>query len=103
MKYKYGWEKLHMAVHSLAGSASQHERLINAVVFNLIHITPENDLPESMRDEFKDFLTELTSVETVGEIGTVEATVKTLNEMQISNYIEKIIGLYDTVCRYMEP
>ena len=102
MNYKYGWEKLHMAVHSLAGSASQSERLVNAVVFSLIHITPENDLPDEMRDEFKEFMSDITSVEAIGDEGSVQATVEAMDEMQISNCAEKIIGFYDSVCRHMK-
>ncbi|MFC1751408.1 hypothetical protein ACFL2V_21750 [Pseudomonadota bacterium] len=101
MEFKYGWEKLHMAVHSLAGSASQPERLSNAVVFSLIHITPENDLPEEIRDEFKEFMSDITNVEAKADEGSVQATVNTLDELQISNHVDKIISFYDTVCRYM--
>ncbi len=37
-QYGYGWEKLHLAVHSLAGAADQKKRLENAVVFSIIHV-----------------------------------------------------------------
>jgi hypothetical protein len=103
----YGWEKLHLAVHSLSlslsGASHQKERLVNAVVYNLIHITPENDLPPEQRDEFRQFIEKITSVEAKGNEGTVQATVDSLDELGTSRAIEKIIGFYDTVCRHMEP
>lgn len=101
--YSYGWEKLHLAVHSLAGASPQKERLANAVVYNLIYITPENDLPPELRDEFKQFMEEITSVEIKRNEGTAQATVDSLDEIGTSRAIEKIIGFYDTVCRHMEP
>ena len=58
MSLSYGWEKLHLAVHSLCGQGEQSQRLVNAVVYNLIHITPENDLPEEIRGEFQEFMDE---------------------------------------------
>ncbi|MDH4318645.1 MAG: hypothetical protein OEV64_09670 [Desulfobulbaceae bacterium] len=101
--YDYGWEKLHLAVHSLAGASTQKERLVNAVAYNLIHIIPENNLPPELRDEFKQFMEEITSVEAKGNEGRVRATVDSLDEIGTSRAIEKIISLYDTVCRHMLP
>lgn len=100
--YSYGWEKLHLAVNSLAGASSQRERLVNAVVFHLIHITPENDLPPELQIEFKQFMQSITSVAAKGNEGTVQATVDSLDEVAMHREIEKIIGFYDTVCRHME-
>ena len=60
MSISYGWEKLNIAIHSLCGKGSQAERLLNAVAYNLIHITPENDLPEDIQDEFKKFMHKIT-------------------------------------------
>jgi hypothetical protein len=101
--YSYGWEKLHLTVHSLAGASPQKDRLVNAVVYNLIHITPENDLPPELYDEFRQFMDEITAVEAKGNEGTVQATVDSLDEIGISRAVEKIISFYDTVCRHMEP
>jgi len=103
MSLSYGWEKLHLAVHSLSGQGEQAQRLVNAVVNNLIHITPENDLPEEICNEFHEFMDEITSVEAKGDEGTVQATANTLDEIGLSRAIEKIISFYDTVCRYCGP
>lgn len=100
--YSYGWEKLHLAIHSLAGNGSQSERLVNAVAFNLIHIRPEENLPPSVRDEFLEFMQQITATTPTGNEGTIQATVATLDEWERRKAIEKIIGFYDTVCRHME-
>ncbi|AQS40235.1 hypothetical protein Sps_05166 [Shewanella psychrophila] len=99
MSSSYGWEKLHLAIHSLTGVPSQSERLVNALAFSLIHITPENDLPDSMQEEFRDFMAEMSSV---GD-GTYQATINSLDEVGIGNAIEKIISFYDTICRHNKP
>lgn len=92
MSLSYGWEKLHTAVHSLCGTSSQNQRLVNA-----------NDLPDEMREEFQQFMGEMTSVDAVGDEGSVQATVDILGETGVSRAIEKIIGFYDAVCRRCEP
>jgi len=94
-KYSYGWEKLHLAMHSLAGNGTQAERLINAVAFNLIHIRPDENLPPSMHSEFEEFMSYITSSEAKGDEGTVAATVDALDEWGRKLAIEKIIGFYD--------
>lgn len=101
--YSYGWEKLHGAMHSLAGIKSQEDRLVNAVTYHLIHITPEKDLPSGMRDEFQQFMKEINSVSAKGDEGTIHATVASLDEVGTSNAVSKIIGFYDSVCRHMKP
>jgi len=98
----YGWEKLHLAVHSLAGASPQKERLVNAIIHNLIHITPENDLPPELQKEFKQFMEEIALVEAEGNESTVQAMVDSLDEIGTNRAIEKIIGFYDTICRHME-
>ena len=100
MNQGYGWQKLHLAVHSLCGEGEQAQRLVNAIVYQLIHITPDNDLPEEVRDEFKELMEGVSSVEGQNGEGAVQATVNTFDEIMIDQAIHKIIGLYDTVCRH---
>ncbi|NOY16786.1 MAG: hypothetical protein GXP23_07645 [Gammaproteobacteria bacterium] len=102
MSSDYGWEKLHVAVHSLCGSGSQPERLVNAVTSSLIHITPENDIPKDIRQEFEEFMKEMTSVPAESDEGTIQATVNKMDEIALSNAVEKIISFYDSVCRQMD-
>lgn len=102
MSLSYGWEKLHLAIHSLCGQGDQTERLLNAIVYSLIHITPDNDLPEGIRQEFQDFMAEMTSVETQRDEGRVKATIDTLDKIGLDDKIEKIISFYDAICRHHE-
>jgi hypothetical protein len=103
MSLSYGWEKLHLAIHALTGQGTQTERLSDAIVFNLIHVSPENDLPEEMREEFTAFMGEMSSLEAIGDEGTIQATVNTFDEIERKRAIEKIISFYDTVCRHSDP
>jgi hypothetical protein len=102
-EYSYGWEKLHTAIHSLTGSSSQKDRLVNAICYSLIHIDPDNDLPAELREDFSGFMVEMTSVNAIGNEGSVRATVDRLDEIGVAGAIEKIISFHDTVCRHMKP
>ncbi len=99
--YSYGWEKFHVAVHSLAGALDQKKRLENAILFSLIHIVPERDIPPEILEEFILFMKEISSVSARGDEGTVHATVAGLDEIGVKLAVEKVIGFYDTICRYM--
>ena len=103
--YSYGWEKLHNAVHCLAGHGDWRKRLNNALLtLHVLVARPEDKyLPDDIQAEFSEFWKEMTSVEAKGDEGTITATVNSLNEMDIDRAIEKIIDFYDTICRYEEP
>lgn len=103
MSIDYGWEKLHKAIHSLCGQGSQSERLKNAISFNLIQIKSKEHLPEEMRDEFNEFMKRMTSVQSQGNEGTIQATIDSFDELEVSQSIEKIISFYDTICRHSDP
>ena len=102
--YSYGWEKLHLAMHCLAGHGDQRQRLANALlVLNVLVARPEDKyLPEEIQAEFIEFWKKITSVAARGDEGTIKETVNSLDEMGITHAIEKIIGFYDTVCRYQK-
>jgi hypothetical protein len=102
-KYSYGWEQLFGAIHCLTGSESQRIRLVNAIVYNLIHITPENDLPPSVRSEFTTFIADMTAVEAQKDEGNVRATIDSLDEIGVGRAIDRIISFYDAVCRHRKP
>ena len=87
----------------ICGQGTQAERLVDAVVSSIIHISPESDLPEDMQREFQEFMSEITATPAQGNEGTVQATVDTLDEVGLSSAIEKIISFYDAVCRHKEP
>lgn len=96
--YHYGWEMLHLAVNSLTGHQSQRQRLVDAVLGNLIHINPENDLPPVMHEEFTSFVEGMGSA----KVGNEYAAMKSLDDREVHQAFEKIISFYDTVCRHMK-
>lgn len=103
--YGYGWEKLYNAILCLCGRGDQHSRLANALsALTVLHI-PKNQhhLPDDIQTEFDKFFEEMTSQEAIGDEGTIQATVRSLNELQVSQAVDKIIHFYDTICRYQEP
>ena len=101
MTISYGWEKLHQAVHALAGAVEQKERLQNALSFDLLNIKPGTDLPEELQAGFAEFMVQMTAVAADGDEGTIYATVRRMDENGVKMAIEKIIGFYDRICRYM--
>jgi hypothetical protein len=94
----YGWKQLHTAVCALAGKGILKERLQNALQ-SLAHITPEHDLPESLRGDFGAFWTTMTSRPASGDEGSIQATVETLGELELGEAADKIISFYTDVCR----
>lgn len=103
MGMSYGWEKLYTATHSLCTEGSLADRLVNALAFSLIRIKPENDLPKELREEFQEFMTDMRSTQARGDEGTIQATIDSLDELNLIKAAEKILHFYDTVCRYQEP
>ncbi len=103
--YGYGWEKLHLAVHSLCGAGSQKDRLTCAIVVLSILCTHSNQehLPKDIQAEFETLYKKMTSVKAIGNEGSIVATINTLDEIEVSGAVKEIIGLYDSVCRYQEP
>ncbi|MCU5775245.1 hypothetical protein [Winslowiella arboricola] len=100
-QYRYGWEKLHGAVHSLCGVGSLKERLENAYLYNLLHLTVENDIPEPVRGRFNELSQSLTRGRPEGEEGRVHATIIAMDDAELNAAVSEIIGLYDDLCRYM--
>ena len=98
----YAWEKFHMAMHSLAGPGSQRERLVNAYVYNIIHVKPE-EVPAEIQDELRQFEHDITRVEAKGGEGSVQATVSAMDDSEVNRMIERIISMHDTITRHEEP
>jgi len=69
----------------------------------LSRITPEEDLPQSIKSEFKDFYKTMTSIPGSGDEGAIQATVNTLAETKLNASVEKVISFYDTTCKHREP
>ncbi|RZF15048.1 hypothetical protein [Serratia marcescens] len=101
LKYRYGWEKFHGAVHSLCSDGDIRERLENSYIFNISHINYQNNLPEQLHEKFNELVLSLTHVQAEGDEGQVRATIKRMDELMINKAIEDIISLYDSICRFM--
>src|SRR5262249_42969175 len=100
IEYGYGWEKLFKAVGTLIGPGPLNKRLADAVIYNVIHINAERDLPPDIRNEFKNFMENISSVEAKGDEGDIQATVNTLDEGEINKAAGDILSFYDSVCRH---
>ena len=100
MKYRYGWEKLYQAVHSLVGCGIIQERLISAV--GAISQLKEHDMPDDLWSEFKTIKSELT-VKKDEVQGAIRATISGLNEAVADEYTKKIFHLYDQITRHQKP
>lgn len=98
----YAWEKFHKAIHSLAGPGTQRERLLNAYVYNIIHVEPEK-VPAEIQDELRQFERDITRVEAKGSEGSVQATVNAMDDTEVNRMIKRIISMYDTITRHEKP
>ena len=99
MGLSYGWQKFHGAIVSLVAEGSLRERLGYAVSFHLYHVKAEEDLPENIVEDFKEFLSFVTSVKAVAEEGTISATLNSLSDEQLNDLAKKMVSMHDTVCR----
>lgn len=95
--YGNAWKLLHCAVLELAGSRSQTERLCSALQDHLSHIDPSLHLPEGMKEDFTEFWAPMESFE------CPRAFVYTLDDLEIGQKIDKIVGMYDSICRHSNP
>lgn len=77
------------------------ERLCNAYVYRLIHVEVE-DLPESIRDDFRKLEAEITSGEAKGGEGTVAAFCNGLTDEEAARYAYRIIDMFVVVAQHME-
>jgi hypothetical protein len=101
MSITYGWEKFQAAVTRLAGDGAQRQRLVDAVVGSLIHITPVNDLPSELQAEFMQFMSSVTSMDSKGFERNVQATVDRLSDSEVRSAVGRVISIYDSICRLL--
>jgi hypothetical protein len=101
--FSRGWEKLHLAVQVLTGTAAPRERLIEALIGHLVHLDPADDLPYELREEFSDFVRAMTTplAGAEGQAATVPLRVSALDAIAVQRAYDRILDYYDTVCRYM--
>ncbi|WJV61343.1 hypothetical protein PCO87_15705 [Pectobacteriaceae bacterium C52] len=100
-KYHYAWEKFHGAMHTLATDAPIKQRIVNAYVFNILHVNRERDIPKTILSRYDELINLITSVEPESNEGRVEATVHGMDEIKCNRTTELMIGLYDDLCRFM--
>jgi len=98
MGLSYGWQKFHGAIISLVADRSLKERLNYAIAYSLYHLKPEEDLPEEIVGDFKEFLSLVTSVEAVGKEGTIAASLNSLSDEHLGDIAAKIVSMHDNVC-----
>lgn len=99
VKYIHGLQSLHAAVHTLAGASDLKHRLESAIIFNLVQIKPENDLPEEVRDDFVSFMDEMHSRRTCDSEGAVWNVIQLLDDVGRQRAVIRIIDFYDLVSR----
>jgi predicted DNA-binding protein len=93
----YVWEQLYGATSSLASSPlALRERLLDAVVsrvFKLFHPTKEEKLPPEISQRLDSLEQKLT------KHGSIEETIKRMEDREVEEAIEEIIALFSMVAR----
>lgn len=102
-KYGYAWEKFHQSMHALTGGGSLQDRMKYAV--QALHTLKNNgDFPSNMGLRFQSFWDSMTSIESDNpKTGSIEATIHSMGELQLSEKAREILSMYDELCRYKEP
>jgi len=90
----YTWEKLHLAVHTLAGGGSIQGRLADACNFQPLHLDPD-ELPEDVRPVLRQRRHEFggDDVEAAGR------AISKLTEEQLLARVDAILAIHDAVAR----
>ena len=102
MKNQYPNEKFSRAVNDLATSSKPiQERICDAYICNLIHVKV-SDLPESIRFEFEEFCSKLTSIDPKGDEGRVAATTSHMSTNEAIEIAQKIVFMADVVRSELE-
>ena len=97
MKNPYPYEKFSGAVTTMATSPKTiQERVGDAYLFNLSQLRAE-DLPEEIQYKFKDMAEKLTSIDPVGDKGSVYATIERMSEDEAIDIANAIIHMADVV------
>ena len=99
MDNSYGREKLQNAVLSLDNVCDQRTGLLNAVVYSLIHIDPDRDLPVEIQSEFKCIMKELRTATPQADEGRIRATINEMDDTAVRDLVTRIAGLYGNLSR----
>ncbi len=76
---------------------SLQERIGDAYTYHLIHLRPEVDVPEDLRHRFQELATRMTSVEPIGDEGSIAATVAKMSTEEAVRVAEEIVYMWDAV------
>ena len=94
MSLNYAWEKFHNAVRALAAIDDDiKSRLEIASINSIMHVDPERDLPDNLRDEYKLIIDELTAEVSIPE------TISSMSKEEASNLAKKIVSLFVKIVR----
>jgi hypothetical protein len=95
--YRYGWEKLSLAVHAMAESPhGLPERLLNAYIYHVIHVHAEN-VPRAQEEALEALNRRLTSKPAVGDEGAAAATILAMSDEEAQACIGQIVVLFEEV------
>ena len=95
--YRYGWEKLSLAVRAMAESPhSLQERLLNAYIYHVIHVHPEN-VPADQEPALEQLHRRLTSQPATGDEGPAAATIMPMSAEEASACIGQVVSLFARV------
>jgi hypothetical protein len=107
MSLDHAWEKLYAAVLGMARSEeSLQMRVKSAYVDNLTHIEPvEDELPKEVAETMMEIeeLMHRAGDDFDPEEGQAVASARLMTDLEAYVTIEKIVSIYDTVCRTKEP
>ena len=95
MALENAWEKLYKAVRSMVGTGDIKDRIIRAFQANLLNITPENDLPGQLKNDFEKIMQELSPRESPGVLTSVEK----MPDDKVAEIAKSIVDIYDSVTR----
>ncbi len=90
----YAWEKLHLAMHSLAAAGSLKARLRDAYGFHLLHLEVD-ELPEDVRPVFRQLRDDLGG----GDLEAAQRIISALSEEQAQAQVDAILVIHDAVAR----
>lgn len=97
MGLDYAHEKLSVAVDCLVGSGTLAERFENAYLSALGRLSNGQDLPAELQELLEPIQEGLTSVSDPKR-GSLQATLKTLDDEQLQGLAEQVVDLYGHVC-----
>lgn len=100
-RYSYAWEKLYVAVGTLAsGTGTIQERLAAAWVHSLIrlgHSTPPHYLDGEDLAEYEAIYEAVTR--TPGPEGSINTTCAAMSDEEAGHLAERVVSLYEAVAR----